>query len=252
MKTSKSYTLLTKRFLLFWVLTIVASTSILQAQKDRKVLNLQNYDLQTIHFGFLLGVNSFNFVATPIRDLRDTDSVLSISPEAGMGFSLGIISNLHLGDNFDLRFTPTLSFGERKLIYQLRITPTIINDSATTVTKYKSVESTFLEFPVLLKFKSARLNNGRAYVIGGVKPVIDLASQDKVDDKGEKILKLKKNDLNCELGFGIDFYTQYFKFTPEFKMSYGLNNLMVQDNNLYTSSLQSIRSKAFYISFTFE
>ena len=197
--------MLKKRFLLFWVLTIVASTSILQAQKDRKVLNLQNYDLQTIHFGFLLGVNSFNFVATPIRDLRDVDSVMSISPEAGMGFSLGIISNLHLGDNFDLRFTPTLSFGERKLIYQLRVAPTIINDSATTDTKFKSVESTFLEFPLLLKFKSARLNNGRAYVIGGVKPVIDLASQDKVDDKGEKILKLKKNDLNCELGFGIDF-----------------------------------------------
>jgi hypothetical protein len=252
LKTSKSHTLLKKRFLLFWVLTIVASTSSLQAQKDRKVLNLTNYDLQTIHFGFLLGVNSFNFVATPIRDLRDVDSVLSISPEAGMGFSLGIISNLHLGDNFDLRFTPTLSFGERKLIYQLRVTPSVINDSATTDTKFKSVESTFLEFPVLLKFKSARLNNGRAYVIGGVKPVIDLASQDKVDDKGEKILKLKKNDLNCEIGFGIDFYTQYFKFTPEFKMSYGLNNLLVQDNNLYTSSLQSIRSKAFYISFTFE
>ena len=244
--------MLNKRILIFGIIAFVASTSILQAQKDRKVLNLQNYDLQIIHFGFLLGVNSFNFVATPIKDLRDVDSVMSISPEAGMGFSLGIISNLHLGDNFDLRFTPTLSFGERKLIYQLRVTPTIINDSATTDTKFKSVESTFLEFPILLKFKSARLNNGRAYVIGGVKPVIDLASQDKVDDKGEKILKLKKNDLNCEIGFGIDFYTQYFKFTPEFKMSYGLNNLIVQDNNLYTNSLQSIRSKAFYISFTFE
>ena len=244
--------MLNKRILIFGIIAFVASTSILQAQKDRKVLNLQNYDLQIIHFGFLLGVNSFNFVATPIKDLRDVDSVMSISPEAGMGFSLGIISNLHLGDNFDLRFTPTLSFGERKLIYQLRVTPTIINDSATTDTKFKSVESTFLEFPILLKFKSARLNTGRAYVIGGVKPVIDLASQDKIDDKGEKILKLKKNDLNCELGFGIDFYTQYFKFTPEFKMSYGLNNLLVQDNNLYTSSLQSIRSKAFYISFTFE
>ncbi len=245
--------MLTKRFLLFWILTIVVSTSFLQAQqKDRKVLNLQNYDLQTVHFGFLLGVNSFNFVATPIRDLRDIDSVLSISPESGMGFSLGIISNLHMGDNFDLRFTPTLSFGERKLVYQLRVTPSIINSSATTETRFKSVESTFLEFPLLLKFKSARLNNGRAYIIGGLKPVVDLASQAKIDAKGEKILKLKKNDLNCELGFGLDFYTQYFKFSPEFKMSYGLNNLLVQDNNLYTSSLQSIRSKAFYISFTFE
>lgn len=216
------------------------------AQK-RKVLNLPTYDRQTIHFGFLLGVNSFNFIPTPIKDLRDLDSLMVVSPKSASGFSLGIISNLHLGDNFDLRFMPTLSFGERLLQYRISV-PSL--DSAFT--KDKRVESTFLEFPLLLKFKSARLNNGRAYLIGGIKPVIDLASQDKVDDKGEKILKLRRNDLNYEIGFGFDFYSQYFKFTPEFKMSYGLSNLLVKENNIYTDGLASLRSKAFYISFTFE
>jgi hypothetical protein len=218
----------------------------LHAQK-RKVLNLPTYDRQTIHFGFLLGVNSINFIPTPIKDLRDLDSLYIISPKSGTGFSLGIISNLHMGDNFDLRFMPTLSFGERVLQYRIGI-PSI--DSSFT--KDKRVESTFLEFPILLKFKSARLNNGRAYVIGGIKPIIDLASQDKVDDKGEKILKLKRNDLNYEIGFGLDFYSQYFKFTPEVKMSYGLSNILVKENNIYTNGLASLKSKAFYLSFTFE
>ncbi|HOY49742.1 MAG TPA: porin family protein [Flavobacteriales bacterium] len=224
-----------------------SSATTLSAQK-RKVLNLPNYDKQTIHFGFLLGTNSFNFIPTPVKDLRDIDSVLTIQQGAATGFTLGIISNLHMGDNFDLRFMPTLSFGERRLDYKIRL----VSQNDSIINRAKRVESTFLEFPLLLKFKSSRLNNGRAYIIGGVKSVIDLASQDKVDDKGEKILKLKRNDFNYEIGFGFDFYSQYFKFTPEFKMSYGLKNLLVQDNNLYTLGLSSIHSKAFYISFTFE
>lgn len=235
-----------QRILLFVLLLTGISASDVQAQK-RRVLNLPNYDLQTIHFGFLLGVNTLNFIPTPIKDLRDVDSVLTILPVSGSGFSLGIISNLHMGDNFDLRFTPTLSFGERKLTYKINFT-----SLDSVMFRDKSVESTLLEFPISLKFKSARLNNGRAYLIGGVKPVIDLASQDKVDDKGEKILKLKRNDFNAEIGFGFDFYSQYFKFTPEIKMAYGLKNLLVQDNNVYTLGLNSIHSKAFYLSFTFE
>jgi len=233
----------------FRILLLVALLGIVSTAnaQNRKILNLPNYDRQTLHFGFLLGVNSLDFVTKPVKDIRALDSLNIIQNGSGAGFSLGIIGNLHLGDNFDLRFLPTLSFGERKITYTINY-----KTFDSLVTRNKPVESTLLEFPLLLKFKSSRHANFRTYVIGGVKPMIDLASQNKVDDKGEKILKLKKNDLAFEIGMGFDFYSQYFKFTPEFKMAYGLSNLLVQENNIFTGGLDALRSKAFYFSITFE
>ena len=89
------------------------------AQK-KQIENLYNYDLQVIHFGFLLGVNNFNFTVKPTPNFYDIDSLYSITSEPALGFSLGIVSNLHLGDNFDLRFLPTLSFGERSMVYRVK------------------------------------------------------------------------------------------------------------------------------------
>ena len=227
-------------------MAVLSIASIGNAQ-NRKILNLPNYDRQTIHFGFLLGVNSLDFVTKPVKDIRILDSLNIIQNVSGAGFSLGIIANLHMGDNFDLRFLPTLSFGERKLTYTINY-----KTFDSLVTRNKPVESTLLEFPLLLKFKSSRHANFRTYVLGGVKPMIDLASQNKVDDQGEKILKLKRNDLAFEIGMGFDFYSQFFKFTPEIKMAYGLSNLLVQEGNIFTGGLDALRSKAFYFSITFE
>lgn len=231
----------------FLLLVAVLSIASMGNAQNRKILNLPNYDRQTIHFGFLLGVNSLDFVTNPVKDIRILDSLNIIQNVSGAGFSLGIIANLHMGDNFDLRFLPTLSFGERKLTYTINY-----KTFDSLVTRNKPVESTLLEFPLLLKFKSSRHTNFRTYVLGGIKPMIDLASQNKVDDKGEKILKLKRNDLAFEIGMGFDFYSQFFKFTPEIKMAYGLSNLLVQEGNIYTGGLDALRSKAFYFSITFE
>lgn len=226
---------------------LVMTSSLLEAQNKRQILNLPNYDRQIVHFGFILGVNTFNFTAKPVEDIRLLDSLMSITPQRSSGFSLGIVSNLHLGDNLDLRFLPTLSFGERSLVYQIK---NIAADSIYERTK--PVESTLLEFPIVLKFKSQRHGNYRAYVLGGFKPTIDLASQDKVDSMGEKLLKLKRNDYNYEIGMGFDFYSQYFKFSPEIKLAFGLRDLMIDEGNIYTAGVDRLTSRAIYISFTFE
>jgi hypothetical protein len=234
------------KFSFLFILLSAGMCSHLHAQK-KQIENLYNYDLQVIHFGFLLGVNNFNFTVKPTPNFYSIDSLYSITSEPALGFSLGIVSNLHLGDNFDLRFLPTLSFGERSMVYKVKD-----NALDSIIEKRKLVESTLMEFPLMMKFKSARYVNFRTYLIGGIKPTIDLASQDKVDSKGEKLLKLKRNDLHYELGVGFDFYSQYFKFSPELKFSFGMRDLTVQENTIYTVGLDRVSSRAIYISFLFE
>jgi hypothetical protein len=109
-----------------------------------------------------------------------------------------------------------------------------------------------LDFPIYIKYKSERYNNFRAYVIGGLKYSMDIASKEKIDDKGQEIVKLKKHDLMAEIGFGLDFYLEYFKFSPQIKISYGLLNLLTKDKTVYTQSINRLTANGWMLSFTFE
>jgi hypothetical protein len=219
---------------------------LLRAQMDNQPLNLPKYDKQRLHFGFTLGLNSSNFVIDRVGDLKIRDTIYSIESEPVSGLNLGIISNLALGDNFDFRFIPTLSFGQRNLNYHF-----IYSDSSEAVTQ-KKIESTYLEFPFLVKFKSQRRNNYRIYVLAGMKYAIDMVSQAKVKNKDKDIIKLSRKDYGYEIGLGFDFYMPYFKFSPEIKMYNGLRNLLIAENTQYANPIDALYAKTFVISFTFE
>ena len=216
------------------------------SQKYKKSQNLARYDFQKIHFGFTLGINELNFNLQKNSNTITNDTLKTIYTKSQKGFNLGIVSNLRLGKYTDLRFVPALIFGERQLEYGF------INNSNSNNEKLKKIESTLLEFPVYLKYKSARYNNFRAYVMSGIKYSMDIASQDEIDDEGQEIVKLKKNDLMGEIGFGLDFYLEYFKFSPQIKISHGLINLLTKDQNVYTKSINGLRTNGWMLSFTFE
>ena len=125
-------------------------------------------------------------------------------------------------------------------------------DSANINYELKRIESTLLDFPIHIKYKSERYNNFRTYVITGIKYSLDIASQARIDDEGKEIIKLKRNDLMGEIGFGIDFYLEYFKFSPQIKISYGLLNLLSEDNTIFTNSINRLTTNGWMLSFTFE
>ena len=77
-----------------------------------------------------------------------------------------------------------------------------------------------------------------------------MVSQAKVEDKN--LFKVKKHDFLYELGFGVDIYFEFFKFSPEIKASFGLNNILVNDDTQFTDIIDKIYTKAFLLSFTFE
>ncbi|HRY33292.1 MAG TPA: porin family protein [Bacteroidales bacterium] len=228
------------------IILLISSWSDVAAQR-RTPENLPKYDLAPYHFGFILGLNQMHFTVKNVKDFERQDSVYAVLAEPEMGFHIGIVSNLRLGDYWDLRFIPSLAFGERSMVFTRAIKDTVFFDTR------KKVESTYLDFPFYLKYKSKRLHNARAYVISGFKYSVDLASQAKKKEQDEEIrIKLKKNDVAFEFGVGFDFYTTYFKFGTEIKMSYGLRDILKHEANVFTSNIQKLNSKIFQFTLTFE
>lgn len=216
------------------------------AQLDNQPVNLPKYDKQRIHFGFVLAVNSASFHVNRSNDFRWRDSIYSVEANRVTGLNLGIVSNLRIGEYFDFRFIPALSFQQRNLVYNF-----IYADSVPTAAT-KKIESTYLEFPFHLKYKSKRVNNYRVYVIGGFKYGIDMISQAKVNEQDKDIVKLIRNDYGYEVGIGFDFYLNYFKFSPEIKMYNGMQNLLKREMAPYSNPMEGLFAKTFMLSFYFE
>ncbi len=227
---------------------VTLNATILSAQFMPK--NLPKYDHKTWHFGFTLGTNTMNFNVFPVDKSGYVDTILVIQPTMSQGFNIGIVANMKMAKYLDLRFVPTLSFGQRDLKYTIKIGP----EEKEFV---KSVESTFLDFPFSVKYKSKRfdgnLNNMRVYVLGGARYSIDLASQkNKKGTTDEIVLKLNAHDLMATGGFGLDFYLDYFKFGVEFQFAYGLINVLNDKSTIYTTNVDRLTSRMGWITFTFE
>lgn len=231
------------------IIFLITSSITLHAQKGGfGIPNLQKYDKQLLHFGFLVGYNQFDFLIKAESDLSKYDSLMVINTTALSGFNLGIVTNLRMGKYFDLRLIPGLSFGDRIVNY------TIKYDNGEQLINKKNIESVYLDIPLLIKFKSSRMHNVRAYVIAGAQYSLDLisAAKKKHAKNNDIVLKLYPNDVQAQVGVGFDFYCTYFKFSTELKMSFGLVNLLVKENNAYAESVTSLKSKLLQISFMFE
>ena len=234
-------------YILFFVSIILCLQGFAQRYgNDGTPKNLQRYDINPYHFGFSLGFNQMNFVVTKIPNYRSIDSLHVLESKPLSGFNIGIVSNLRLGTFWDLRFIPSLYFGQRELIY------TYVKKNKT-VTDIKSIESNLLDFPLLFKYKSARMTNTRVYVIGGLAYTLDLASLSKKKSSFDEILvKLNRDDYTYQIGIGFDFYLTYFKFSTELKMEFGTKNLIKKEDNFYNNPIDKLNSKMMILSFTFE
>ncbi len=223
--------------------------------------NIPEHDERPYHFGFSLGVNTLNFHLTPVTELPNqgfapigngtinpgkTDSLRYVLPHQDIGFHIGIVSNLKLGRFFDLRFVPAISFGDRYVEYYEGPFSEGYQDR-------QSLDATILEFPVHIKYKSVRMTNTRAYVIGGIKYTHDLSSTEDVM-ADEIFARLAQNDLHYEFGVGFDHYFYYFKFSTEIKASFGLTNLIREGNqgSVYYDSIHRLNSRSIMVSFLFE
>lgn len=174
----------------------------------------------------------------------------SLYPEVSVlnpGINIQIITNVRASDHLDIRFLPGVSFGQRVIrFYKNRV---LINDQ-------QKLESSFLEFPLLLKYKGDRLNNIRPYVIGGLNYRYDLAGKKQFDDTKPIYIRIKRPDLYYEFGAGLDFYLTYFKLSVELKMSNGIGNVLVNEaapgHAQYFNAIEKLKSQMWVLAFHFE
>ncbi len=202
------------------------------------------YDTKAFHFGFHVGINrsSHHLLLKDSLTLPGLTNLNYVSPAFGPGFQLGIVSDARLHEYLALRFTPTLMFSQRNFLFDFA------NQSLPVK---KSIQMANVDLPLTLKFRSKRMKDYRVYVLGGLKASIDMASQEKVVDDVDRV-KLRRMDYSVETGVGLDLYLQYFKLSPEIKVANGLRNVMVPEQHVYANFIQSLRSRTWIVSFTFE
>lgn len=211
-----------------------------------KLLNEPNHDDKAIHFGFTLGLNVMNFVIHNNYASYQADSIVADISQPIPGFHIQIITNYRLGEYFDLRFLPGISFGQRNFIFYKGKNNRIENDQ-------QRIESNYLEFPLLLKYKAKRFNNFRPYIITGGNVRVDLAKTFSEDDG--VFMDLQLLNYFYEVGAGLDFYLPYFKFSTELKFSFGFNNALKKRNTTmpqYQNSIERLNSTLIMLSFHFE
>ena len=226
------------------LILILSLFFMLQASAQYNIYNDEaRYLKRDFHFGISLALNSSNYKITLDSNYITQNEILEAHAQSNPGFSLGILSDLHISRSFELRFIPDLAFSDRSIRYKLSTTDTI---------PVKTIESVYLEFPVHLKYRSRPYKDIRLYVIGGFKYSIDMQSNASAR-LAENLIKVVRNDIAAEYGMGVEFHLPLVIISPEIKVSYGLVNILKPDDNLnFSRVLGGLRARSIMFALHFE
>ncbi len=230
------------------------------AQLERQVQNKPYTDLRQLHFGILVGMNlqDLEFENVGPQTVVHEDGTVSeelILCEAdkwSAGFTVGVLAEWRLHDNFSLRFTPQMHFGAKHLTF---IDTKKTDQMGEPYRQTQDLKNTYVSLPIDLKFAAPRWNNHRPYIMAGINPVINLTGSES------DIIRLKRYNTMLEIGLGCDFYLPFFKLIPELKFCFGLGDVLdhqhvneLRDENLrtYANSVSSAQSKMIVLTFYFE
>ncbi|TYA53175.1 type IX secretion/gliding motility protein PorT/SprT [Formosa maritima] len=218
-----------------------------QLFSKEKVLNDENVDKAFLSYGYYIGFNSYDFNFDYVTDKKD------IQVKKSTGFNVGLVGNMRINEYLDLRLEPGLYITTRLLEYDESYFQGI---EYTSSDLEREVKSTYIHVPLLLKFSTKRLNNFKPFIVGGVSTALNLSSnQDNPDDNSAGKFRTKKNMYFYEIGFGIDFYLYYFKFTPSIRGVFAINDELVRDadpNSPWTGNIETMKTRGVFINFTFQ
>ncbi|MGJ8760997.1 MAG: porin family protein [Polaribacter sp.] len=240
--------MMSKKFIIF---SFFLLTSIAFFSQREKVEYLPTFDQRKIHYGFYLGLNQNDFKysfnnSTPIEGT-------SIKIDPSIGFNVGLIADLRLHKNVNLRLEPGLMTNTKKITFG----NTDLNSPLAD--EVREVNSTYLHVPLIFKFSTDRYKNIRPYVLGGVSYNYNFSSNEQGDDNEQGQFRTTTHNYMYEVGVGIDIYLYYFKFSPSIRGIFALPSELVEDNassfggtSPYTSPINYLATRGIFLTLSFE
>ncbi|MEM7086529.1 MAG: porin family protein [Bacteroidota bacterium] len=224
---------------------VIAQSAQAQLFSKERLSNLETFDNRFLSWGYYLGFNSYDFKIE--YNNQDTDANTDILVERQGGFNVGLIGDMRVNRYVNLRLEPGLYFTQRDLRF-----PNFEEERDIL----RNVKSTYIHVPLLVKFSTKRLNNIKPFIVAGVSRSFNLSSnENNPEDNGEGQFRMTKGTNYFELGFGIDFYLFYFKFTPSIRGVFATTNELIPDddpNSPWTSNIGSLESRGIFVNFTFQ
>lgn len=226
-----------KKYILF--VAFVFSGFMAVAQKRENLRYGGGADYETLSWGV-----NVHYVASTFKTSGAGEVYVSSPLTHGVG--IGALGAWRLRKNFQLRLSPQVLFANKKLInHQIDFT----KDHYNPVNK-----TTLLEIPLAVRFESERRKNYRPYLVAGGKFSRNISSEEKIkkevvmdwSDPDFKV-QTRKNYFSLEGGFGVDFYFEYFKLSPEIKYTRSLGNLVAADHPLFPVDKLQLRTWQFSI-----
>lgn len=224
---------------------ILASTTHLFSQRE-KVLKLPSFDKPLFHYGFYLGMNSNGYKVSYKPSFVTKPEV---EVQSSVGFNVGLIADLKLHNNFNLRFEPGLMSNTKTLVFNHM-------SGETESRRTREVGATFLHLPIILKASTNRMNNIRPYVLGGISYDYNFSSnENNNDDNFAGNFRTKTSNLFYEVGIGIDLYLNYFKLSPSIRGVFAINNELKYDNSSpspWTDPIDFLGTRGVFLHLAFE
>lgn len=223
-------------------------------------MNRPYVDDKIFHFGFQLGVNFSSFLVTDselpiVNPVSGETEVYHARVGAVLpGFHVGFVTDLKLCPYLNLRFCPGMQFASRTLTYKTESGNEVVGMPGKTGSEV-DVLAMPIYMPLYLKWSAMREGNYRPYVIAGGGVSVNV-SRDK-----DKPILLNLMDYFCEVGFGVDLYSQWFKLCPEITYRIGFaDQLCPVDQRMevapqeafYTQAISRLTSQCICLTFNFE
>lgn len=232
--------------LLFFILL---SSSVFSQKKRDKVEYLSNFDKKAVRWGFFLGLNYSDYKIS--YKAPDEYPFANIETEPQVGFNVGLIGDLRLHDNINLRVEPGLYTNSKTLYFKH-----LGNDPSISERK---ASGTYLHIPILVQFSANRYKNIRPFVVGGASYDYNFASNfDNINDNSSNEFRMQSNNFMYEVGMGMDFYFVWFKFSPSIRGIFAINNEIKRDDSDpfpgsgYTTPIDYFGTRGIFLKFAFQ